>query len=207
MPSVKFFLLKVTLWLPLAFAAWYYLSIMHVAPIAWVSDLVLSGFFPGAFSNVFQIGNLIEIDTAFDTALISKAPGPAGTIVFDINPLIYGYGLPLLTGLILASPGEIENKILKVLAGGIILLPFQAWGVAFDAFKTLYFKLGPQVAQQSYDAIGLPPDAIALGYQLGFLILPAVAPILVWIGMHQKFISQLAPRFGSEKPAPSDSGS
>lgn len=198
MRSVKLFLLKVTLWLPLAFAAWYYLSIMHVAPIAWVSDLVLSGFFPGAFSNVFQVGNMVEIDTAFDTSMISQASTPAGTIVFDINPLIYGYGLPLLTGLILASPGELENKILKIVAGGLILLPFQAWGVAFDALKTLYFKLGPQVAQQAYEAVGLPPDAIALGYQLGFLILPAVTPIMVWIGMHQKFLGVLAPRLGNQ---------
>ena len=178
---------------------------MHVAPIAWLSDAVLAGFFPEVFSSVRQSGNLLEIDTVIDASVIGNTAAGGGTIAFDINPLIYGYGLPLLTGLILASPGEIENKIFKVLGGGLILLPFQVWGVSFDALKTVYFSLGQGVAEQAYQGAGLPPDVVALGYQLGFLILPAVAPILVWIGMHSDFIRVLAPRFGPQSPPSSPS--
>ena len=196
-PSIKLFLLKVTLWLPVAFGAWYYLSIMHVAPIAWLSDAGLAGLFPELFSGARQSGNLLEIDTVIDASVIGNAAATGGTIGFDINPLIFGYGLPLLTGLILASPGEIENKIFKIVGGGLILLPFQVWGVSFDALKTVYFGLGQGVAEQAYQGAGLPPDVVALGYQLGFLILPAVTPILVWIGMHPDFIRVLAPRLGT----------
>jgi hypothetical protein len=197
MPSIKLFLLKVTLWLPVAFGAWYYLSVMHVAPIAWLSDAGLAGLFPEVFSGVRQSGNLLEIDTVIDASAIGNTAAAGGTIAFEINPLIFGYGLPLLTGLILASPGQLENKIFKILGGGLILLPFQVWGVSFDALRTVYFGLGQGVAELAHQGAGLPPDAVALGYQLGFLILPAVTPILVWVGMHTDFIRVLAPRLGA----------
>ena len=194
MPSLKGFLLKVLLWLPAAFAAWYYLSILHVAPIAWLSGLALGGLFPDAIAGVVQHGNHVEIATNLSASLLQSGAAPrGGTIAFDLNPLVYGYGLPLLSGLIIASPGELEGKIFKILGGGLILLPFQAWGVSFGALKTLYFNFGPRVSQAAIDAVGMPPDAIALAYQLGFLILPAVAPILIWVAMHTRYLQTLAP--------------
>ena len=197
MTGVKGFVLKVTLWLPAAFAAWYYLSILHVAPISWMTGLLLGGLFPDLISGVHQTGHMIEITTNLDLALLQPAAGVrGGVIAFDLNPLIYGYGLPLLTGLILASPGDIEAKVFRIVAGGLVLLPFQAWGVSCDALKTLYFNLGPQVAQAARSSAGVPPDVVALAYQLGYLILPAVTPVLCWIAMHRDFIGRLAPRLG-----------
>lgn len=194
MPGLKGFLLRVLLWLPAAFAAWYYLSILHVAPVAWLSDLVLGGLFPDAIAGVIQHGNRIEIATKLDASLLRAGPVPAGgTVAFELNPLIYGYGLPLLAGLTLASPGELEGKIFRIVGGGAVLLLFQAWGVGFDALRTLYFSLGPQVAQAAADAAGLPPDAVALGYQLGFLIMPAVVPILLWVALNTRYLQSLAP--------------
>lgn len=197
MTGVKGFVLKVTLWLPAAFAAWYYLSILHVAPISWMTGLLLGGLFPDLIAGVQQTGHTIEITTSLDPAVLGPTAGmQGGVIAFDLNPLIYGYGLPLLAGLILASPGDVEAKVFRIVAGGLLLLPFQAWGVSCDALKTLYFNLGPQVAQTARSSAGIPPDAIALAYQLGYLILPAVTPILVWIFMHREFIGRLAPRLG-----------
>lgn len=207
MPSLKGFLLRVLLWLPLAFAAWYYLSILHVAPIAWLSDLVLSGLFPDVVAGVIQHGNRIEVATQISTGMLQLDSAPVdGTVALNLNPLIYGYGLPLLVGLILASPGELESKIFKIIGGGLALLPFQVWGVSFDALKTLYFNLGPQGAKLAVDAVGVPPDVVALAYQLGFLILPAVAPILIWVAMHTRYLETLAPGL-ARPPAPKQSRS
>lgn len=100
-----------------------------------------------------QHGNRVEVATHFDISLLQAGPAPdSGTIAFDMNPLIYGYGLPLLTGLILASPGDLEGKIFRIFAGGVVLLPIQAWGVSFDVLKTLYFNFGQEVTQAARGA-------------------------------------------------------
>ena len=206
MPGLKGFFLRVLLWLPAAFAAWYYLSILHVTPIAWLSDIALAGFFPEAFAGVEQHGNRVEVATRLGVELLRAGVAPSGaTIAFDLNPLIYGYGLPLVTGLILASPGELESKVFRIVVGGLVLLPVQAWGVSFDALKTLYFSLGPEVARAAKNAVGLAPDAVVLAYQFGFLILPAVTPILVWVAMNTRYLRTLAPRL-SESSSDSNAG-
>ena len=38
---------------------------------------------------------------------------------------------------------------------------------------------------------GVSPDAVALAYQFGFLILPAVLPAALWIGLNRAFIERL----------------
>jgi hypothetical protein len=35
------------------------------------------------------------------------------------------------------------------------------------------------------------PSAIALAYQFGYLILPAVVPVVLWIALNRAFIEQL----------------
>ncbi len=38
-------------------------------------------------------------------------------------------------------------------------------------------------------------ELIALGYQMGYLILPAITPILLWFAMYQKHLAKMAPKF------------
>ena len=42
-------------------------------------------------------------------------------------------------------------------------------------------------------AIGLSPEQIALAYQTGYLILPGVVPVVVWVLLNQRFIEGLMP--------------
>ena len=35
---------------------------------------------------------------------------------------------------------------------------------------------------------------IALGYQVGMLLLPMIAPLVIWVGLNREFMTQLAPQ-------------
>jgi hypothetical protein len=40
----------------------------------------------------------------------------------------------------------------------------------------------------------LTRELLALAYQLGYLILPAVTPILIWAALHRDFLGELVPQ-------------
>jgi len=54
------------------------------------------------------------------------------------------------------------------------------------------------------DQMGTTPltrELLALAYQLGYLILPAVTPILIWAAFHRDFLSKLLPHLQPTTPA------
>ena len=190
-PVSRFFW-GVVLWLPLSFAGWYYMAIVMTWPVTYLTDLVMTGLFPNAVTDVVQQGYMLDVATAFAPPGAVQAPGRIAEMVFSVNPLIYGYSIPLFTGLMLATPGEEGDKWFRWTIGILVLIPVQVWGVSFEILKTLLFNLGPDVRE----AMGFAPwqlEAVALGYQAGYLVLPAVTPIVVWIAFHREFLARLAP--------------
>jgi hypothetical protein len=123
----------------------------------------------------------------------SSAPaGRVAELIFTINPLIYGYGLPLYSALVMAVPGSEWRKWLRWGSGVAILLTAQLFSVSMEILKSLLFDLGPEAARQ----LMLAPwqqELTALGYQFGYLILPAVLPIVLWIVQHRRYLTTLVP--------------
>lgn len=181
------FLLRVLLWLPVCFVAWYFLAPALLLPVIKITDLVMSGIFPHAFDAMNPIGAKVEVLTNFNPD--GKA---GGQLYFEFNPLIYSYSLPLLTGLILAVPEPLDSKWTKIAIGLIVLIPMQSWGLSFEILKTLAFSLPPEFANQITDT-SFGRNAIALGYQFGYLIMPAVAPLIAWVAMYNGFVATLVP--------------
>ena len=56
----------------------------------------------------------------------------------------------------------------------------------------LAFDLGPEIRGR-LDLAPWALEATALGYQFGTLVLPAVAPVALWLGQHRIFVASLAP--------------
>ena len=48
---------------------------------------------------------------------------------------------------------------------------------------------------------GISPNFVAMGYQFGYLILPPVVPIVLWIGLNSEFLQELV-EFTREPPEP-----
>ncbi|ODB84861.1 hypothetical protein A3195_07300 [Candidatus Thiodiazotropha endoloripes] len=93
----------------------------------------------------------------------------------------------------MATPGDARDEDLKWnkwLWGLPLLFLFQVWGVCFDGLKTLLFTLGPDVsAQLAFTPLAM--DGVALGYQLGYLILPSVLPLVIWVVQYRAYLTEM----------------
>ena len=197
------FLIFTVLWLAPAFVLWYALAPLLLRPVAGWTHLILTQGFGYAIIAVEQQGTLVDIVTRFVMAAPADGAAPSGAsgqLVFAINALKYAYGWPLLLALTLAAPTGIGEKLYRAAMGGLLLLPVPVWGIACEALKVLVFQMDPAVAEQM-DTTPLTRELLALAYQLGYLILPAVTPILIWAAFHQDFLGELLPQVRSTRPA------
>lgn len=195
------FVLAAALWLPMAFFLWAVLASVVVWPVGRIADWALSGWLPQVIGSVEQAGAGLEIVTRLQTD--AAGPGRIGVLVFKVNPLIYAWCLALYAGLVMATPLRGGPRIGQLLLGGGVLTLTVSWGVVFDVLKLLAFDAGPLGAAAVARA-GLAVDGIALGYQFGYLILPAVTPVALWVTQNRAFLEQLVGAVG--EPGRADGG-
>ena len=77
-----------------------------------------------------------------------------------------------------------------------VMLTLVAWGALADFLKDVAITAGPAIAAQTGFS-AWQREAIAFAFQFGSLILPAVAPAVLWVALHGRFLSALR-----ERPAP-----
>lgn len=194
------FLLIVVLWLPMAFFLWFALASVLMFPVGWGLDALLTRLFPEVIHDVHFVtafGHRLEIEV-----LGATADGRVGVLAFRINPLIYAYGLALLGALVMATPLSPARRALQLAIGVVVVLAVTAWGAGWDILKTVELQLRP--AQGLVPAKpDLNPELIALCYQLGYLIFPAVAPVVAWVLSNRAFIESLVTTDSAmDEPAP-----
>jgi hypothetical protein len=178
------FALRTFLWLPVCFAAWYfgarYLMPLVGALAAMLVDLVRSGLVSSVERDALQLVFVTRLE-------VHPTPDQTAVLLVEVNSLLYTFGLPLFVALMLAA----RAKAWKIVAGAALLLPFQAWGVAFDFLVQVGVRLGMQVSAQA-GLMGWRAESIALAYQLGSLMFPVLAPVAVWVGFNQPLLGRLA---------------
>jgi hypothetical protein len=177
------FALRVLAWLAPAFALWYLVSPWHERPAAWLANLML-GVFPHGMSGTLEFGKRL---VTFVTDLQARtADGQAGLVEIEVNPLLYTYGSALFLALMLASGA----RWTRLAIGLAVLLPFHAWGIAFDVIGQV-LRMDSAIAAQA-GLTGWRAEAGALGYQLGSLVFPALAPIALWVLLERAFVERIA---------------
>jgi hypothetical protein len=188
------FMLGVLVFFPLTFFVWYVTAAFHLAPVTLVSGQLLNLIVPDALMWLKLDGHTLVLASNFgrDASGVVLSPPPGEDVLgFHLNPLIYSYGLPLVAALMLATPGE--GKWLNVLWGVLLMLPVEVFSMVFSVLKTLMFDVGTAFqTQQGISQTGA--DAVALGYQVGTLLLPMIAPLIIWMALNRQFIIQLAPQ-------------
>ena len=193
--SVRQFVLRTLAWVPVTFVCWYLAAALFSWPAITLSDFILPLIFPGVIEGVEQQGYLVDVVTTLDV----MQNGRGGQIVLDFNALKYGYGLPLILAMMFATPYSLYDKLDNITYGlGLVILA-QTWGIVFEALSILMLKTGPEVTGQvtailPWAGNRIFLDGVALSYQLGSLILPAVVPIVFWIIRHQEFLDHLSTR-------------
>lgn len=174
--SVGRFVLRTFLWLPPCFAAWYF-GAQYLAPfVGAVARMLVELFKSGLVSGLEREG----LDLVFVTTIqVHPAPDQTAVLLVDVNPLLYTYGLPFFVALMLAA----RAKWWKILAGAALLLPFQGWGIGFD-FLAQIVRTGPGVSAPA-GLLGRRAEVIALAYQIGSLLFPALIPVALWVAFNR----------------------
>jgi hypothetical protein len=188
--SLPRFVLRVVAWLPLTFAVWYLAAPLLVWPVALLAELITRTTFDWVKS-VEQMGPLITFVTSLKPDEGANAAGVKAVISVESNVLLFSFGLPMLAALILAA--QEPRRVGMLLIGYAVLLPFQTFSVVADFLKNAAILAGPAVASQT-NLDAWQREVIAFCYQFGTLILPTVAPAIVWVLMHRRFLERLSGR-------------
>jgi hypothetical protein len=182
-------LILAAMWMLFGFMLWFYLSAFHGAPARMIADFVLSEILGDSFRQIIVEPNqhfLFQVETNIQYVF---KDGTQEALGFIVNPLIYSYGLPLLFGLVMGSDVSWLRKAVIMLVGYVAIMLVQVWGVVFQSLKMLSFNFGEQ-SHVFVTQAGVSDSTVALGYQLGTLILPALMPIFVWVLGNRPLVEQ-----------------
>lgn len=188
--SLHAFLARATLWLPLCLGLWYWKAEWFNGPAVLVSGWIVQGLFPGWVESVEWSQRTFSVLTSLELAGISvpARSGQVAVVAAQTNPLLFGFGLPLFATLLLA--GREREPWHKLVYGALALVPLQAWGICFDILRQVVITAGPAArAQAGFSAWQI--EAIVVAYQLGYLILPTVGPIFLWLAFNRQLIPAL----------------
>ena len=178
------FVLAVLAWLPATFAVWYFAAPVILWPAVLLAEAVGRLGFGDIVGAVEQSAAIVSFTTTLK-------PGQAiagGVVTVDVNALLYSFGLPMFAALTLAAREPRWPRILIV--GYAILVPAIAWGIVADFLKNVAITVAPQVASQT-GFTAVQREVIAFAFQFGSLILPAVAPAIVWVLTHRAFLERM----------------
>jgi hypothetical protein len=173
-------LILAALWMLFGFMLWYYLSAFHVVPARLASAAILEQLLGADFRRIIAEPSQHFIYQVETNIPFTFRDGSTEALGFLVNPLIFSYGLPLLFGLVMGSNVGWRRKLGLLAVGYVVITLVQIWGVVWESLKMLAFNFGEQT-HAVVQGHGISDTAIALCYQLGALILPALAPIFVWV--------------------------
>lgn len=210
-------MLGALLWLPLAFFVWFWFAGPLVWPVIQLAKLVLLHGWPALFTAVSQGADLLDAQgrvlghpgylMQISSGVLVNAAAPGAPAQFGflepvVNPMIYGYALPLFAGLVLATPLSRTRRLAQICGGAVLIWLAQTFGVVAESLKSVSLDAGP-AGIEALQRAGLHPEAIALSYQFGYLILPALLPAVLWIVCNRPFIESLVrPVRGEPKGEP-----
>lgn len=183
-------LILASMWMLFGFMLWFYLSAFHGAPSRIAAEAILQHLLGDNFYNIIvnpEQHFLFQVQT---NIMFDFRDGTTDQLGFIVNPLVYSYGLPLLFGMVMGSDASWLRKLVTLLIGYAVITAVQIWGVVWQSLKMLAFNFGHQT-HGVIEQAGISDELIAICYQLGSLILPALAPIFVWVLMNRPLVEQL----------------
>ncbi|MBN9695502.1 MAG: hypothetical protein J0L85_06855 [Zoogloea sp.] len=177
------FFLRALLFLAPMLALWYAVRDGIVVPPTWLAGETLRYLFPSWVLGVERDGASHVLIT---NLRVLAQNGQIGELAPDTRALSYCYGSALLPALLLAS--RAKGLWWKLPAGIALLIPFQAWGISFAWLLQVAVQAGPQVAHQAgFSSLGI--NLVAVGYQFGYLLFPALAPVLIWFAFDRRLVA------------------
>lgn len=185
--SLGSFLFLVAACLVLTFFVWWLATPILAWPVAVLSQLVTRLGFSDMVQSVEQNSEMITFVTTLKPVGAAIAAGTKAVLEVKSNTRLFSFGLPLLAALILAA--REPHPLRKLAIGYAVLVPLQTFSVIADFLHNLIAE--PGIASQlGFNA--LQRELLTFSYQFGTLILPTVAPAIVWGLMHRRFLESFA---------------
>src|SRR5205823_6198771 len=134
------------------FFLWFVLkSVVVFLPIRFAIG-ALHGWMPEVVAGGHQDTIEMWAMTIAHVAGVEGLPSASLEVPVVSNALVYCYGLPILIGLVMATPLTWARTFAQLAIGYVVLLPCQVFGLMGDALRHLAFDYGSLVATGVADA-------------------------------------------------------
>ena len=168
---------------------WTQVSAWTSYPVAALAHFALEQGAPMWVRTVHKRPGSIEVESTVEMPM----PGAGGQLAeatVEANPARYSYGLPIFLALLLAARGP--RRLARALGGCLLLLPVQAFSLSFYLLMqlVLFAQANTRVLRVSQWQV----EAIVYAYQFGALVLPTLAPILLWVWLDRQFVEPVLVR-------------
>jgi hypothetical protein len=172
----RFIGLVILLMIP-CFALWYGLGALPAAPAVWLTQLALPWAAPEVIHSITLDQNQLMVFSSFGERDGNIVPLPQAEyqLAFPQSVRLLSYSIPFYTALHFAS--RIQDSVGRYARSVLVLWLLMFFGFVSVALKDVMVAVGPLMHAT---ATLPPPSAIALLYQFSTLIVPTVAPILLW---------------------------
>jgi hypothetical protein len=177
--SMRHFLVFVFALLIPCFALWTAFSALVAVPAIGFVHTVLTHWFPDVVHGLHLQGHEGLLLTEFGESDGRLAPLHESEyrLGFIVNTRIVSYSIPFYTALHFAT--QKQEYLGGYLWGLLVLYPVFAFGLLCLCLKELMVNLGAAFLEQP-DVFVPDANLIGLLYQLNVLIIPTLAPALLW---------------------------
>lgn len=168
----------------LAFPLWYALSPFWTAVPAQLAIFMMQTLFSWA-EGIERVGSTVRLLTDVQVLVMHGGHYRAGFLTSEVNTLAYGYGLVVFPVLLVAA--RTPRPVLKLVSGCALLFVLQSTGICFQWLRDLAVVHGAQTR----GVLGFSSwqrELVVYGYQLAFLVLTPLAPVLIWSALDQRYL-------------------
>lgn len=171
-------LLMTVVLLPLTFLLWYASGPALTYPATLAAGLLLESWVPSVVAEVFTEGVELYVVTHFGDANGTVVPATQADheIAFKINTRLVSYGVPFYAALLWSS--RVDSLVGRFSVGLFGLWTMMALGLVAIAAKDLMLVVGAPFL--SLGAVP-PMPIIGLAYQTSVLLIPSLAPVMIWL--------------------------
>ena len=187
--ALTIFVLSAFGWIVVLTLAWSQVSAWTSYPVGVLSYIALEQGAPMWVRQVHLRPGAMEVDTAIEVP-VAQAGGQRGEITIEASPGRYAYGLPIFLALLLAARGP--GRVVRAVAGYVLLLPFQA--LSLTMYSLMQMLLAAQLNLRFLRISQWQMEIIVYGYQVGALVLPTLVPILLWLWLDSRFVNDVLVR-------------
>lgn len=184
--SLKIFILGLFAGVVLLTLLWIRVSPWTSYPVGMVALAALEHGAPGWVREVRLRPGAIEVDTSVAVAT-PQTGNRLVEITVESDPGRYAYGLPIFLALLLSARGP--GRTWRALAGFALLVPLQAFSLVMHLLMQVV--LTAQLDVRVLRVAQWQLEALVYGYQVGVLVLPTLAPMVLWLWLDRQFVNEV----------------